>query len=208
MITFLPRGAWRVGLVGLVALVLCGCATDASTVSSDECPVPPFSNSEYVIGPGDNLKVVVWRADELSANVPVRPDGRISTPLVDDIEASGKTPSELAGDMEEVLSEFIRTPDVSVIVESQGTSNQIQVVGEVADPQSISYREDIRILDIVVASGGLGEFAAGNRASLVRSGPNGQVNCRVRLGDLIGGDMSQNILVYPGDVLVVPEARF
>ena len=208
MITFLPRGACRVGLVGVAALVLCGCATGTMTVSGDECPVPPSSNSEYVIGPGDVLRVVVWRASELSANVPVRPDGRISTPLVDDIEASGKTPSQLAIDMEEVLSEFIRTPDVSVIVQSQGTSNQIQVVGEVADPRSISYREGIRVLDIIVASGGLGEFAAGNRASLVRSGPNGQVNCRVKLGDLIGGDMSQNILVYPGDVLVVPEARF
>jgi polysaccharide export outer membrane protein len=161
-----------------------------------------------VIGPGDTLEVVVWRNNELSAIVPVRPDGRISTPLVDDIEAAGKTPSELAANMERVLGEFIRTPDVSVIVSSQGTSNQIQIVGEVETPQSLSYRAGLRVLDAVVGAGGMGEFAAGNRATLVRETAVGQVRCRVKLKDLMGGDMSQNILVYPGDVLVVPESRF
>lgn len=195
---------------GLVALasICSGCASTGATVPSSECPAPRIQTEEYVIGPGDTLEVVVWRNNELSAIVPVRPDGRISTPLVDDIEAAGKTPSELAANMERVLGEFIRTPDVSVIVSSQGTSNQIQIVGEVETPQSLSYRAGLRVLDAVVGAGGMGEFAAGNRATLVRETAVGQVRCRVKLKDLMGGDMSQNILVYPGDVLVVPESRF
>lgn len=164
--------------------------------------------TDYVIGPGDTLQVVVWRNDEISATVPVRPDGKISTPLVDDMTAAGKTPSELAEDMESVLGEYIRTPDVSVIVTGQGASNQIQIVGEVVAPQSLSYRAGIRVLDVIVGAGGMGEFAAGNRASLIRETGSGQLKCRVKLKDLMAGDMTQNILVFPGDVLVIPESRF
>ncbi len=199
----------RIG-VGLLLYVLTstGCASGGATVPAIQCPDPGIYMAEYIIGPGDTLRVVVWRNDELSTLAPVRPDGRISTPLIDDIQASGKTPSDLASDMEEVLGEYLRTPDVSVIVTGQGAANQIQVVGEVAAPQSMSYRNGIRILDIVVGVGGLSEFAAGNRASLIRDTRIGQIKCRIKLKNLMAGDMSQNIHVYPGDVLVIPEARF
>ena len=208
MLNFMGKNM-RLG-AGLVVLasICSGCASTGAMVSAIECPAPKIQTEDYVIGPGDTLEVVVWRNDELSAIVPVRPDGKISTPLVDDIGAAGRTPSELAADMEGVLGEYIRTPDVSVIVSSQGTSNQIQIVGEVDAPQSLSYRAGLRVLDVVVGAGGMGEFAAGNRANLVRQTSGGQVRCSIKLKDLMGGDMSQNILVYPGDVLVVPESRF
>ena len=195
---------------GILALVLLlgGCASTGDTIPAGECPLPRDQMTEYTIGPGDTLQVVIWRNEELSVTVPVRPDGKISTPLVDDIQASGKTPSELAGDMEGILAEYLRSPDVSIIVSSQGASNQIQIVGEVGTPQSVSYRSNLRVLDVMVGAGGLNDFAAGNRASLVRLVESGRVNCRVRVKDLMEGDMSQNILVYSGDVLIIPEARF
>jgi len=195
------------GLAATMAICV-GCASSGAIVPADQCAAPTIQVNDYVIGPGDTLQVVVWRNDEISAIVPVRPDGKISTPLVDDMKAAGKTPSELAADMERVLSEYIRTPDVSVIVTDQGASNQIQMVGEVVAPQSLSYRAGIRVLDVVVGAGGMTEFAAGNRANLIRETESGQLKCRVRLKDLMAGDMTQNILVFPGDVLVVPESRF
>ena len=175
---------------------------------ASQCPIPSTQATEYTIGPGDSLQVVIWRNAELSTTVPVRPDGRITTPLVDDMQAAGKTPTALARDMETVLAEYLRSPAVSVIVTSQGAANQIQIVGQIAEPQSVSYRENLRILDLVVGSGGLGDFAAGNRANIVRLTGSGQVNCRVRIEDLMSGDMTQNILVFSGDVLIIPEARF
>lgn len=185
-----------------------GCATGGQTVSADQCAKPNIQTSEYVIGPGDTLQVVVWRNNELSTTVPVRPDGKVSTPLVEDMVAAGKSPSQLAADMEVVLGEYLRTPEVSVIVTGQGAANQIQVVGEVSSPQSLSYHAGIRVLDVIVGVGGLAEFAAGNRATIIRESSNGQIRCTVKLKDLMAGDMTQNIFVYPGDVLVVPESRF
>ena len=192
----------------VIAWFLTGCASGGATVPADQCTAPTLQTADYVIGPGDTLQVVVWRNEELSAVVPVRPDGKVSTPLVDDMQAAGKTPTDLASDMEVILGEYLRTPDVSVIVTGQGASNQIQVVGEVTAPQSLSYRAGIRILDVVVVAGGLAEFAAGNRANLIREVPGGQIKCNVKLKKLMSGDMSQNILVFPGDVLVIPESRF
>ena len=124
--------------------------------------------------------------------------------------AVGKTPSELARDMEEVLGEYLRLPKVNIIVASEGSANQIQVIGNVVTPQSIAYRDNIRILDIVVAVGGLDDFAAGNRAQVIRALDGGSTTeCRIRLNDLLeDGDMNQNIYMYPGDVLIVPESRF
>ena len=192
-----------------IAILVSGCTGGGGAgVRADLCPAPAELSSEYLIGPGDTLNIVVWENDELSVNAPVRPDGKISTPLVDDMQASGKTPSQLSRDMEVVLAEYLRSPEVSVIVTGQGAANQIQVVGEVNNPQSLSYRAGLRMLDVIVASGGLSDFAAGNRANLVRQTETGQVECRVRLKDLMKGDMSQNIVIYPGDVLVVPETRF
>lgn len=191
-----------------IAILTASACGSSSGMLVDECPTPPFASEEYIIGPGDVLQIVVWRNAELSAEVPVRPDGKISTPLIDDMVASGKTPSQLSANMEEVLAEFLRTPEVSVMVAQQGAANQVQVIGEVVAPQALSYREGLRVLDIIIASGGLSEFAAGNRARIVRPTALGQVNCSVRARDLVDGDMSQNILIYPGDVLVVPETRF
>ena len=195
-------------ILPVILTILTGCASDGSTIDAAVCPAPPNRSADYLIGPGDTLNVVVWRNDELSASIPVRPDGKISTPLVDDMQAAGKSPSQLSEDMEVVIGRYIRTPEVSVIVTGQGAANQIQIVGEVNSPQSLSYRTGLKLLDVVVAVGGLGEFAAGNRASLVRHVESSQVECRVRIGDLLSGDMSQNIDIFPGDVLVVPETRF
>ena len=195
---------------GVIVFVLfcTGCVSGSGTVPAEYCTTPATQILEYVIGPGDTLRVVVWRNDELSVVVPVRPDGKVSTPLIEDMQAAGKTPSDLASDMEIILSNFLRTPDVSIIVTAQGASNQIQVVGEVAKPQSLSYYSGIRILDIVVGAGGLAEFAAGNRANLIRNTAYGQIKCNIKLKNLMSGDMSQNILVFPGDVLIIPESRF
>jgi len=194
--------------VALILLLSAGCASNGQSHDADVCPLPSDRSSDYLIGPGDTLNIVVWRNNELSALVPVRPDGKISTPLIDDMQASGKTPSQLSQDMEAVLGEYLRTAEVSVIVTGQGTANQIQVVGEVNTPQSLSFRDGLRILDVIVAVGGLSEFAAGNRTNLVRQIDGKQVECRVKIKDLMSGDMRQNINVYPGDVLVVPETRF
>jgi polysaccharide export outer membrane protein len=162
-----------------------------------------------VVGAGDSLEVFVWLNPELSTSIPVRPDGRISMPLVEDMVAVGKTPSTLARDIERVLSEFIREPTVNVIVRSTGGASGVQVVGSVGTPQSVPYREGIRVLDAVVSAGGLTEFAAGNRATIVRSIGQSTVECRVRLASLINnGDISQNVQLRPGDVVIVPESNF
>ena len=193
-------------------MLLLGVASCASTGSGQapNCPEPEASSQAYIIGAGDVLEIFVWRELELSGTVPVRPDGKISISLVEDMTAVGKTPTELARDMEEVLGEYLRLPKVNIIVASEGSANQIQVIGNVVTPQSIAYRDNIRILDIVVAVGGLDDFAAGNRAQVIRALEGGSTTeCRIRLNDLLeDGDMSQNIYMYPGDVLIVPESRF
>jgi polysaccharide export outer membrane protein len=168
------------------------------------------TGSEYIIGPGDSLQVFVWRNEELSTTVPVRPDGRISTPLVEDMIAVGKTPSKLARDIEAVLSEYIRSPQVNVIVTNAvSTFSQVRVLGQVTTPQAVPYREGMTVLDAVLAVGGLGEFAAGNRGKIVRVEGGKQQEIKVRIGDLVNkGDVSQNLPLKPGDVLVVPESRF
>ena len=130
---------------------------------------PPAPNDQYIIGPGDTVQVFVWRNPELSVTVPVRPDGKISTPLVEDLVAVGKTSSQLAREIEKVLAEYIRSPQVNIIVTNPvSTYSQVKVIGEVVTPQSVPYREGLTVLDVVLAVGGLTEFAAGNRAKIVR----------------------------------------
>jgi len=175
--------------------------------------LPPQSDlpDDYQIGPGDSLNVFVWRQPELSTVIPVRPDGRISTPLVEDMRAVGKTPTELARDIEEVLSEYIRTPQVTVIVQSfVGTfGSQIRVLGQVVNPGPVRYMDRMTLLDVVLAAGGLTQFAAGNRSRLVRNVDGEVIEQRVRLERLLeDGDLSENVAVQPGDVLVVPETMF
>jgi polysaccharide biosynthesis/export protein len=173
-------------------------------------PQPSAVSGDYLIGPGDTLQVFVWRNPELTATVPVRPDGKISTPLVEDMRAVGKTPTQLARDIEKVLSEYVRNPQVNVIVTQPVSAfSQVKVIGQVVKPAAIPYREGMTVLDAVLAVGGLNNFAAGNRARLVRMEGGKEVEYRIKLDSLMNkGDMSQNYKLRPGDVVVVPESRF
>ena len=166
--------------------------------------------NEYVIGPGDTLQVFVWRNPELTATVPVRPDGKVSTPLNEDMVAVGKTPSQLARDIEKVLSEYVRAPTVNVIVtQPVGAYSEVQIIGQVLKPGSLPYRAGMKVLDAVLAVGGLTQFAAGNRAKIERKVDGHRQELRLKLDSLVNkGDMTQNLDLRPGDVLVVPESRF
>jgi len=207
----MTRG-WIPALMALLAVPAWAAPADAPTPSAAPTPAPaPSDASNYIVGPGDVLKVFVWRHDDLSVTVPVRPDGRVSTPLVEDMPAAGKTPTQLARDIETVLKQYIRTPTVNVIVEQfVGTfGEQVRVVGQAANPQALPYRDGMTLLDVMIAVGGLGEFAAGNRAKIVRKVDGQSTEIRVRVDDLLNdGDVSQNVPVRPGDVVIIPEARF
>lgn len=198
----------------LAALVLAvaGCAGGTPLPTDTGGAAVEVDGDNYVIGPGDTLNVFVWRNADISATVPVRPDGKISTPLVEDMVAVGKTPTQLARDMEAVLAEYIRSPQVNIIVQGfVGTfAEQIRVVGQAAQPRALSYREQMTLLDVMIEVGGLTDFAAGNRSKVVRRLPDGSTEeYRVKLDDLLNdGDMSQNIQMRPGDVVVIPESFF
>lgn len=165
---------------------------------------------DYVIGPGDTLDVSVYRNPDLSRTVPVRPDGKISTPLVEDMVAVGKTSSTLARDIEKALSEYVRSPQVNVIVtQAVSASSKVEIVGQVQHPQAVPYRAGLTVLDVVLASGGLSDYAAGNRATLKRS-INGKIQeIKIKLDKLVNhGDVSQNVPLLPGDIIFVPQSRF
>ncbi len=191
----------------LGALALSGCATSHPPLT-DAGPTP---EADYLIGPGDNVNITVWRNPEVSGSVPVRPDGKITTPLVEDLEASGKTSTQLARDIEKALAKYIQQPVVTVIVTGfVGTYNeQIRVIGQAARPQSLPYRRDMSLMDVLIAVGGVTEFASGNKASIIRKVDGKQQQFKVRLDDLIkNGDISANVPMRPGDILVVPESFF
>lgn len=197
-----------------IATLLAAALITACAAPGQEPKLPATvgpTGTDYVIAPGAVLNVFIWQHPDLSATVPVRPDGKISTPLIEDMPAAGKTPTQLARDMEEVLATYIRQPTVNIIVQ-QATAyydQQIRVVGQAANPQALSYRDGMRVVDVMIAVGGLGPYAAGNRAKLVRQTPDGRKEVTVRLDDLLNrGDMSQNVEVQPGDTLIIPEARF
>jgi polysaccharide export outer membrane protein len=194
----------------VVVATMTGCASQTK-VSEAPLPPPPAQQSEYRIGPGDTLQVFVWNQPELTVTVPVRPDGMISTPLIEGVPAEGKTASQLGKDLEVALSEFVRNPKVSVMITSFVGSygDQIRVVGQAGRPQSLSYRANMTLLDVMIAVGGLAEFAAGNRAVVVRQEGDKQLRIPARLSDLINdGDISANLAMRPGDVLIIPESRF
>nr|WP_245549168.1 XrtA/PEP-CTERM system exopolysaccharide export protein [Noviherbaspirillum massiliense] len=166
---------------------------------------------EYRIGPGDTIVISVWRQPDVSITVPVRPDGKITTPLVEDLQASGKTSTELARDIEQALKKYIQEPVVTVTVkEFVGPyGEQIRVIGQAAKPQALPYRQGMSLMDVVIAVGGLTEFASGNRASVVRNVSGRQQKLPVRLNDLIrDGDLTANMPMRPGDILVIPESFF
>ncbi len=207
--TVSTRTASTLALVAIVLILLTACASEPDVSTAPVAQQP--ETTEYRIGPGDTLQVFVWNQPELTVTVPVRPDGMISTPLIAGVPAAGKTAPELAKDLQTALSEFVRNPTVSVMVTSfVGTyADQIRVVGQAARPQSLPYRANMTLLDVMIAVGGLGEFAAGNRAILVRQEGGKQVRLEVRLRDLLDdGDISANMPMRPGDVLIIPESRF
>ena len=166
---------------------------------------------QYQIGPGDELQIFVWRNPDLTNTVPVRPDGRISSPLVEDLVASGKTPTQLARDIEGILAQYIRDPLVTVTVVSfvGGFDQQIRVIGEATTPKALPYRANMTLLDVMIEVGGVTEFAGGNKATIVRNGEGGQSQINVRIDDLIkDGDISANIRMQPGDIVIIPESLF
>ncbi|MCP5227393.1 XrtA/PEP-CTERM system exopolysaccharide export protein [Accumulibacter sp.] len=193
-------------LTALGPLVL-GCA------STDYPPAPEVAASpdyRYVIGPGDTVNIIVWRNPELSLSVPVRPDGMIAGPLIEDMPAMGRTPTMLARDMEKALGVFIRDPVVTVVVTNfvGSQSEQIRVIGEASKPQALPYRQKMTLLDVMIAVGGLTDFADGNGATLLRASDDNK-QYSVRLYDLIRrGDISANVDVKPGDVLIIPQSWF
>lgn len=199
--------AWLV--LGASAL-LAACAN----LSQGQLPPAPVSSGSadysYVIGPGDGLNIIVWRNPDLTLSVPVRPDGKVSAPLVDELVAQGKTSSELARDIEKKLATFVRDPVVTVIVTGfvGPYSEQIRVVGEAAKPQFLPYKQKMTLLDVMIAVGGLTDFADGNRATILRSA-DGNKQYSVRLKDLIRrGDVSANVEMRPGDILIIPQSFF
>jgi polysaccharide export outer membrane protein len=194
----------------LLWLAAMSAAAPVYPVIAAETAAPAAVSPDYRIGPGDTLKVSVFQNDELTATLPVRPDGKISTPLVEDMVAVGKTPSQLARDIEKSLAEYIKAPKVSVVVTiALSVYSQVKVIGQVKIPQSLPYRDGMTVLDAVLAVGGLSQFAAGNRARLVRAENGKQSEIKIKLDALLNdGDMKQNLALRPGDVLVVPETRF
>lgn len=191
----------------LVLPLIAGCA------STKFEPAPAGTGKadySYLIGPGDTLNITVWRNPELSMTVPVRPDGKISTPLVQDLVAMGKDPKTLARDIEQELAKYIRDPVVTVIVTNVvgSSSEQIRVVGEATRPQMLPYRHKMTLLDVMIAVGGLTEFADGNAATILRTSEDNK-QYSVRLKDLMKrGDASANVEMRPGDVLIVPQSLF
>jgi polysaccharide export outer membrane protein len=194
-------------LLGVILLSLAGCATvyPPAPATLEKISAP------YLVGPGDSVNIVVWRNPELSMVVPVRPDGRITTPLVEDLPASGKTATQLARDIETALAKYIQSPVVTVVVTAfvGPYTEQIRVIGEAAKPQTLPYRENMTLLDVMIAVGGITDFAAGNRASILRTTGGTTQQLGVRLVDLVkGGDLSANVGMRPGDVVVIPQSFF
>jgi polysaccharide biosynthesis/export protein len=205
----LHRGT-SLGKVLALTLLLAACG--GNSLNTDQPETAPASpTTEYLIGPGDTLEIFVWRQPDLSATVPVRPDGRISTPLVEDLVAVGQTPTQLARQIEQVLGEFVRSPEVNVIVQGfVGTfGEQIRILGQVAQPRAVPYRDRMTLMDAIIEAGGLTQFSAGNRTRVVRNVNGKSQELRVRLDDLMNeGKIENNILMQPGDVVIVPEAVF
>ena len=201
------RSLWAIVAAVMFGLAGCGGAPELP-------PAPPASSlpsAEYRIGPGNNLNIFVWRNPELTVTVPVRPDGRVSIPLVEDVVAIGKTPTSLAREYEKRLAKYIREPLVTVIVEGfvGPIPDQVRVIGEAAKPSSLPYRADMTVLDAMIAVGGLTRYAAGNDSVIVRNVSGTQTTYTVHLRDLLrDGDISSNVALQPGDILIIPQRLF
>ena len=200
----------RMAGAAALAATVAGCAGfmgSGNPAAPAKASTPDYN---YIVGPGDMLNITVWRNPELSQTVPVRPDGQVSTPLVDGLVAQGKTSAQIARDVEKELSKYVRDPVVTVIVTSfvGPYSEQIRVVGEAVKPQFLPYKQKMTVLDVLIAAGGLTDFADGNRATLVRASE-GNKRYNVRLNDLVKrGDIDANVDVLPGDILIIPQGWF
>jgi polysaccharide biosynthesis/export protein len=208
-----PR-ALRTAAAACVPAVLLAGLAGCSMFGGEKYPPAPAkasgSDYTYIIGAGDTVNIIVSRNPELSMSVPVRPDGKIAAPLVDEIVAQGKTPVTLARDIEKQLEKFVRDPVVTVIVTGfvGPYSEQVRVVGEAARPQFLPYKQDMTVLDVMIAVGGLTDFAAGNSATILRTSE-GNKQYAVRLKDLIKrGDITANVEMKPGDILIIPQGFF
>jgi polysaccharide biosynthesis/export protein len=201
---------WEFGANLTIWVALASPVVIGPVALAEETPPPAAVTPDYRIGPGDVLKVSVFQNDELTATLPVRPDGKISTPLVEDMVAVGKTPSQLARDIEASLSEYIKAPKVSVVVTTAlSIFSQVKVIGQVKTPASLPFHDGMTVLDAVLKVGGLTQFAAGNRARLVRQENGKQTEIKIKLDNLLNkGDTKQDLPLRPGDILVVPETLF
>jgi polysaccharide biosynthesis/export protein len=188
-----------VSLTGILAMGGCGGSTSLTTTASTAA-----ETADYLIGPGDQLQIFVWDHADLTTNVQVRPDGKISTPLVEDLQAAGRSPTALARDIERVLAQYVRSPVVTVIVQNfvGETQQQIRVVGQTT-PKALQYRQGMTLLDVMIEVGGLEELAAGNEARILRN-VNGQ-HTEIRV-PLMNGDIKENVRMMPGDVLIIPRS--
>ena len=199
--------ASRAALPVFAVALLAGCAGNAGRYP----PAPASASTQnysYIIGPGDNINIIVWRNPELSLAVPVRPDGKFSTPLIDEMTAQGKNSVEVARDIEKQLGKYVRDPIVTVIVTGfvGPYDQQIRVVGEASRPQALPYKQSMTLLDVMIAVGGLTDFAAGNEATILRAGEGGK-QYSIRLKDLVKrGDISANVEMMPGDILIIPQS--
>ena len=201
--------AVSIGKLAVLGLVTLGLAACAGVYPPAPVAIEQFE-PQYLIGPGDSVNIQVWRNPELSMVVIVRPDGKITTPLVEDLPASGRTPTQLAREIEKALAVYIQNPVVTVIISGfiGPYTEQIRIIGEAAKPQALSYKENMTLLDVMIAVGGITDFAAGNRAVLIRA-TEGNKQYNVRLRDLLKrGDVSANVEMLPGDVIIIPESWF
>ena len=196
--------------LGFFLLLSSGCAT-TEYPPLEGGPAPAQVTPDYIVGAGDSVNIFVWRNPELSSTVTVRPDGKITTPLVEDVPASGKTPTQLARDMEKELSVYVKNPVVTVMVGGfiGPYDEQIRVVGQASNPMALPYRDQMSLLDLMIAVGGLTEFADGNKSIVVRVIDGEWQQFGVRIDDLINGaDISANTYILPGDILIIPESWF
>lgn len=205
--------AWS-NLIFFLALTTVGCASNNSKLPSAtqyNSITTSVDDYQYIIGPGDNLSIFVWRNPDISGSFVVRPDGKVTTSLVEDIDVSGKTPTALARQLEEQLGKYINNPRVTVSVGGfRGPlSEQVRVIGEATNPSAVNYTEKMTLLDLMISVGGLTEFASGNNAKLVRMVAGVQKTFEIRIDDLIkNGEIEENVDMLPGDIIIIPEAWF
>jgi polysaccharide export outer membrane protein len=201
----------RVAIAAIIALGVSACSGLGTLPTAKLIGAKGVATSEYRIGSDDSLQIFIWRNPELSTSVSVRPDGRITIPLIEDLPATGKTPTELARDIEKKLSTYVQDPIVTVIMQGfvGPFQDRVRIVGEAARPQALPYRSTMTLLDVMIQVGGLTEFAAGNRASVTRLVKGKQASYRLLLDDLLrDGNMKANVKIEPGDLIVIPEAWF